>query len=161
MKDVTNMHGPGTLLSLAKLHLDVLDVVGHPLGLLLTLHQPSFELRASLSLQKTRDNRVSHKHTLEIPRGETERWRDNSLSASGRYMDATDLTLELCLQHLFLVLKLFLVKSARALKPPKLHLQGQLLFGRFPQIWQAGYHVNSPFSNASSTSSDEKGFLIQ
>lgn len=54
----------GTLLSLAKLHLDVLHVVSHPLRLLLTLHQLSVELRAPLHLRERADNRTSHKKLL-------------------------------------------------------------------------------------------------
>lgn len=48
----------GTLLSLAKLHLNVINVISHPLWLLLTLYQLSLELSASLHLQKTADNRT-------------------------------------------------------------------------------------------------------
>lgn len=52
--DMTDMHGQslGTLLSLAKLRLNVLHVVSHPLQPLLTLHQLSAEQRAPLHLQQ-------------------------------------------------------------------------------------------------------------
>ncbi|TNN51881.1 hypothetical protein EYF80_037907 [Liparis tanakae] len=53
---------------------------------------------------------------------------------SCRGCEGTDLALELCLKHLFLVVELVLVQTASALQPPQLHLQGQLLLGRTAQI---------------------------
>lgn len=44
----------GTLLSLAKLRLNVLHVVSHPLGFLLALYHLGAELSAPLHLQETR-----------------------------------------------------------------------------------------------------------
>lgn len=43
---------------------------------------------------------------------------DCIVSHTQRCADVTDLTLELCLQHLFLVVKLFLILPADALQPP-------------------------------------------
>lgn len=48
--------------------------------------------------------------------------------------DVTDLALELSLQHLFLIVKLFHIQPASVLQPLQLHLQGQLLLGRLGQI---------------------------
>lgn len=57
----------GTLLSLAKLHLDVLHVVSHPLRLLLTLHQLSVELRAPLHLRgKSRQQDITQEVIVRV-----------------------------------------------------------------------------------------------
>lgn len=45
-----DMQAEGTLVSLSKLHLDLLDVICHPVTLLLTLHQLGFELSTKLCL---------------------------------------------------------------------------------------------------------------
>lgn len=60
-KTTADMHAQlwGTLLSLAKLHFNVLNVVGHPLWLLLPLYQLSAKLSAALHLQETADKRTT------------------------------------------------------------------------------------------------------
>lgn len=48
-----------TLMSLVKLHFNVLNMVSHPLGFLFTLYQLSFELGTLLHLQKKMDTKVN------------------------------------------------------------------------------------------------------
>lgn len=63
---MADMHAQslGTLLSLAKLRLNVLHVVSHPLQPLLTLHQLSAEQRAPLYLQHGEKAKTSDKTLL-------------------------------------------------------------------------------------------------
>lgn len=70
--DMADMHAQslGTLLSLAKLRLNVLHVVSHPLQPLLTLHQLSAEQRASLHLRQGEKAKTSYK-TLPYKSPET------------------------------------------------------------------------------------------
>lgn len=67
--DMADMH-LGTLLSLAKLRLNVLHVVSHPLQPLLTLHQLSAEQRAPLHLRQGEKAKTSYK-TLPHKSAET------------------------------------------------------------------------------------------